>query len=378
MAGSAREEAERLVAALLAMAGGSQSPDPDPDQGSAPGRTAAPDQDQFSGTRERVTAGLGALGDSVAGIVTQLTDSSAGHRSGSGWSTGSAECCVCPVCRAIASARNPGPEATERVATGAGDIAIGVASLMRGFSAMARSRPAPRPQAARPADRAAARSKPGNPDETWSVATRRDETRNDAGGAWSAATNAGANVPAGDPDDPWSAATATSAAAVEAERVAARAAEQRAAAKAAAARAAEAARRVEEAVALANAARAAAAANEAATAAEAEVTAGTGGKSADPSATPDLSATADRAAAGDRGVPQVPRRTVEQGAAGTGGGAVDPRTARRFDVWAAATADEGVADVTRPVTVDHDGPGASAPEDRGAAVGDDARDGDAV
>jgi hypothetical protein len=47
-------------------------------------------------------------------------------------------------------------------------------------------------------------------------------------------------------------------------------------------------------------------------------------------------------------------------------------------VWAAATAEAGVGVVERPPTVDHDGPGASSPEDRGGAPGDDARDGDAV
>jgi hypothetical protein len=49
-------------------------------------------------------------------------------------STGSAECCVCPVCRAIAAMREPNPEFAERVATGAGDFAAGVASLLRSLS----------------------------------------------------------------------------------------------------------------------------------------------------------------------------------------------------------------------------------------------------
>lgn len=47
------------------------------------------------------------------------------------WSTGSAECCVCPLCKVIAAVRDPDPEMVERVATGAGDLAAGVASFLR-------------------------------------------------------------------------------------------------------------------------------------------------------------------------------------------------------------------------------------------------------
>lgn len=47
------------------------------------------------------------------------------------WSTGSAECCVCPLCKVIAAVRDPDPEFVERLATGAGDLAAGLASFMR-------------------------------------------------------------------------------------------------------------------------------------------------------------------------------------------------------------------------------------------------------
>jgi hypothetical protein len=50
------------------------------------------------------------------------------------WSTGSAECCVCPLCKVIAAVREPDPEFVERMATGAGDLAAGVASFMRHLS----------------------------------------------------------------------------------------------------------------------------------------------------------------------------------------------------------------------------------------------------
>jgi hypothetical protein len=115
MAGSAREEAERLVATVLAMAGRS---------------------------------GLGGGGSGA-------------------WATGSAECCVCPVCRVIAGLRDPHPVTAERLATGAGDLATGMASLLRAVSAMAgNARPPAPPPAHRPP------APPANPDTTWSAATR--------------------------------------------------------------------------------------------------------------------------------------------------------------------------------------------------------------
>lgn len=46
-------------------------------------------------------------------------------------STGSAECCVCPLCKVIAAVRDPDPAVVERLTSGAGDLAAGVASFMR-------------------------------------------------------------------------------------------------------------------------------------------------------------------------------------------------------------------------------------------------------
>ncbi|WP_345530575.1 hypothetical protein, partial [Actinoplanes utahensis] len=154
MPGTAREEAERLVAALLARAsaGGHSSGD-----------------------------GFGHLGDSVMGLLA-----SAGAAAGS-WSTGSAECCVCPVCKAIAAVRDPSPETAERLAGSVGDIAAGVAGLMRAFATLSGERP--RPSTPRP------RPQP-SPDRAWSSAT--DEP------------------PADEPDaesDPWGAASAADASA---------------------------------------------------------------------------------------------------------------------------------------------------------------------
>jgi hypothetical protein len=187
---SAREEAERLVATVLAMA----------KQSGLGGVGRGRDKGAPS------TSALDALGDTVAGVVGQLTGASGGHRSAGGsakegWATGSAECCVCPICKAIAAMRDPSPQTAARLATGAGDFATGVASLMRAFSAISgdRSRTS-RP--ARPAP------PPPDPDTAWSAATRgpgdhesRPEPAGDQNASpWSAATRAPA--PEGQAEEP--------------------------------------------------------------------------------------------------------------------------------------------------------------------------------
>ncbi|WP_433126023.1 hypothetical protein ACQPWW_25450 [Micromonospora sp. CA-240977] len=106
--GSAREEAERLVATLLAGARLASA-------GSAGGA-------------------FGSLGGVLAGVLGHSIDSDGRPGVGGAFATGSAECCVCPVCRGIAALRDPSPEFAERLATGAGDLAAGVASLLRAFS----------------------------------------------------------------------------------------------------------------------------------------------------------------------------------------------------------------------------------------------------
>ena len=131
-------------------------------------------------------------------------------------------------------------------------------------------------------------------------------------------TSGGAG-PAADPTlDPWAAASAADAVDVEAQRALAR--ERRAAAVAARQAADQAARRVAEAAALAAAAKAAA----------------------------------------------TDEETSDTGTAG----AASRRTSRGLDVWAAATAAEGVAGMASPTTVDHDVPGAAASGERDGAAGD--------
>ena|SRR5947207_15834630 len=91
------------------------------------------------------------------------------------FSTGTDECCVCPVCRGIAAVRNPSPRLVFTVAKGATNVASGIASALRAFGA-AMPQPAPTPR---------------DPGATWRSATRTEERP---------------PAPPAD-DDPWGAAT---------------------------------------------------------------------------------------------------------------------------------------------------------------------------
>ncbi|MGC4758542.1 hypothetical protein [Micromonospora trifolii] len=122
--GSAREEAERLVATVLAGARLASA-------GSAGGA-------------------FGSLGGMLSGVLGHSAGPDARPGTGGAFATGSAECCVCPVCRGIAALRDPSPEFAERLATGAGDLAAGVASLLRAFSPAEPSAPSPAEPAAEP------------------------------------------------------------------------------------------------------------------------------------------------------------------------------------------------------------------------------------
>ncbi|WP_326556688.1 hypothetical protein [Micromonospora sp. NBC_01796] len=140
---SARTEAERLVATALAAV--------------------------RLGTSGRA-GGFGPLGDLITGVLghsgadrptgggTSRTGAT-GHHGGPGsttgtpggaFATGSPECCVCPICRTITALRDPSPEFAERLATGAGDFAAGLASLLRALSTATTSPPAPGTPSAHP------------------------------------------------------------------------------------------------------------------------------------------------------------------------------------------------------------------------------------
>lgn len=170
---SARDEAERLVATVLAMA-------------------------RRAGNGGSLAAGLGAFGP-----ITDVLASAFGqnHRPSGGtaaagsprFATGDAECCVCPICRAMVALRDPSPEFAERLATGAGDFAAGVASLLRALnSSGVVHRPEPEPE--EPPRRF-------SDEEIWRAATR---TRDDVaparadGDVWAQAT-AGVRPPASPP-----------------------------------------------------------------------------------------------------------------------------------------------------------------------------------
>jgi hypothetical protein len=101
------------------------------------------------------------------------------------FATGSDECCVCPVCRVIATMRDPSAELSERLAAGAGDLATAVAGILRTFTG--------RGHAEEPTDAATREG-----DEFW------EEMRRKAADAARSAAH-GARGPS--EDDPWHQAT---------------------------------------------------------------------------------------------------------------------------------------------------------------------------
>jgi hypothetical protein len=88
-------------------------------------------------------------------VAAALAAVSMAAHSATGFATGSAECCVCPVCMAIAMARDPDPQFAEKLSTGVGDLATGLAGVMRAFSA----------------GTAKAESRADAPDDVWGDAT---------------------------------------------------------------------------------------------------------------------------------------------------------------------------------------------------------------
>src|SRR5439155_7126350 len=203
-----RDEAERLVSAALAAASyalrgvGKDSPpagraerfrggEPPEPTGPEPG---GPEPAEPTGSQSAGRTGSQSAGSQSAGRTGSQSAGPAGgggaRRPGSGipgWkhvegflggrriATGTPECCVCPVCRGIAAVRDPGPEFAFRVASGANDIASGIASILPAFQGAA---PRPRPQPPRPRDpgptRRAATDHPPAPadgDDPWHAAT---------------------------------------------------------------------------------------------------------------------------------------------------------------------------------------------------------------
>jgi hypothetical protein len=129
-----------------------------------------------------------------------------GSRPGEGFATGSPECCVCPVCRTIAAMRDPTPEVAERLATGAGDLATGVASLLRALSWPGRrddepggAPPAPPPTAEDPWHEATTAPPPRKPMAQKAVAKKAVAKKAVAKKAVAKAEKDPAEEPAGEP-----------------------------------------------------------------------------------------------------------------------------------------------------------------------------------
>jgi hypothetical protein len=78
-------------------------------------------------------------------VAAALAALSVAAKSTEGFATGSAECCVCPLCKAIAAAREPDTDFAERLATGMGDLATGLAGVLRAFGTTAGPKPASDP-----------------------------------------------------------------------------------------------------------------------------------------------------------------------------------------------------------------------------------------
>jgi hypothetical protein len=136
MADDVREEAERLVAAALAAASYAL-------RGAGKGSPLVELAERFLG----------------GGPAADAEEAGWGH-----FATGTAECCICPVCRTISALRDPNPELAARLAMGASDLAAGVTTILRAFQS-ATARPAPPPPKPRSADGRA----------TWRAATHDDD-----------------------------------------------------------------------------------------------------------------------------------------------------------------------------------------------------------
>lgn len=142
--------------------------DSDPDSTGESGLAGSPDSVRQEAERLVATA-LGALRLAVAAVGPTAPEEAS---SGTGASvTDAADCAFCPLCRTIAALREPSPEFAERLATAAGDLAVGVTGLLRAFASATGTRAADGTTVAEPGvgrDTA---------DEVWREATR---TRHDS------------------------------------------------------------------------------------------------------------------------------------------------------------------------------------------------------
>ncbi len=149
--------------------------------------------DRVRDEAERLVAtALAALSYATRGLGGSAATRADG-RPAAGFATGSPECCVCPVCRAIAAVRDPGSDLAERLAAGVGDLATGVTAILRTLSQRS--------------GRAGAAEEPSTSegDEFW------ENLRRKAADSAKAAARTGSTVDSSGStvdDDPWRVATA--------------------------------------------------------------------------------------------------------------------------------------------------------------------------
>jgi hypothetical protein len=93
------------------------------------GNDAAPEPP--AGVREEAERLVATMLAAASLALRAAQGSEHGWRPGPGFATGTADCCICPLCRAIAALRDPSPELAERLATSAGDLAVAVAGVLR-------------------------------------------------------------------------------------------------------------------------------------------------------------------------------------------------------------------------------------------------------
>src|SRR5688572_3201878 len=103
-------------------------------------------------------------------VAAALAAAQVAARSTAGFATGSAECCVCPLCKAIAAMRDPDPQFAERLASGVGDLATGLAGVLRAFGTP-QARPAGSDQ---PTGQPSERPTPAPEGDVWHAATATD------------------------------------------------------------------------------------------------------------------------------------------------------------------------------------------------------------
>jgi hypothetical protein len=167
----AREEAQRLVGAVLGAA-------------SMAVRGLEARRQLRDLTEQLLSAGSSAAGSSAAGA------GSAGQAR-PGLATGSDECCICPFCRLIAAIRDPSPEFAERLASGAGDLAAGVTSVLRAFADAGSGMGGWAAAGRGSGDRS------GSADEGMTGRSRAWSGEGDVPDPWRAATTAATGTPAG-------------------------------------------------------------------------------------------------------------------------------------------------------------------------------------